>query len=224
MNCLEFRRNVLVNPRLPDESARAHAAECIACRDVLEKHREADDRLFAALQVTAPDGLADRILVARGLRPDRRRWLWAIAATLVIGAGLGIAGRGYFEKDPLGNEAIAHVAHEPESFTSIHAVDSAYLPAVLAEQGLESLVVLGQVTYTRICPMAGRTARHIVIRTAEGPVTLFLMPDDPNKRRRSVTDEGGMTAVTLAAARGTIAIVAASHSQAMAVEKAIRQI
>jgi hypothetical protein len=32
--------------------------------------------------------------------------------------------------------------------------------------------------------MDGRTARHLVIRTAEGPVTLFLMPTIPQRRRR----------------------------------------
>ncbi len=80
MNCLEFRRLVLVDPRSIGEEARAHASECVACRETLGKQREADDQLFAALQVPVPDGLADRILVARGHRPARRRWTFGIAA------------------------------------------------------------------------------------------------------------------------------------------------
>ena len=83
MNCLDFRRVILVNPRQPDEAARAHALECAGCRDFLESQREMDAELFAALQVPPPDGLADRILVARGLRPARRNRSWAIAATAV---------------------------------------------------------------------------------------------------------------------------------------------
>lgn len=224
MNCLEFRRTVLVDPRHLDESARAHAAECLACREVLERQRESDDRLFAALQVPPPDGLADRILVARGLRPGRRRWVWAMAAGLMLALGLGITARVYFQGDPLGAEAIDHVAHEPQSFTTVHAVDNGYLPAVLAEQGLKPVGALGQVTYTRICPMDGRTARHIVIRTASGPITLFLMPDDPRRRNRQVAEAGGMTAVVMPAARGTLAIVAADAAQALAVERALRAI
>ena len=224
MNCLDFRRLVLVNPRQLDEAARQHAAECIACRDVLERQRESDDRLFAALQVPPPDGLAERILVARGLRPDRSRWAWAIAATLVVAVGAGLAGRIYFQKDPLGMEAIDHVAHEPQSFTTVHAVDGGYLASALAGQGLKAVVALGQVTYTRLCPMAGRTAHHIVIRTAEGPITLFLMPDDPVQRKRRMAEDGGMTAVVMPAARGSLTIVAANQAQVLAVEKALRAI
>jgi hypothetical protein len=69
--------------------------------------------------------------------------------------------------------------------------------------------------------MDGRTARHVVIRTAQGPVTLFLMPDDPNKRRRAVTETGGMAAVTMPATRGSLAIVATSLAQAERVEKSL---
>jgi hypothetical protein len=222
MNCLEFRRLVLVDPRRLDDEARAHALECAACRETLERQREADDRLFAAMQVPVPDGLADRILVARGHRPARRQWAWGIAATIFLASGLGLLGRRYFAHDPLADEAIEHVAHEPQSFTTIHAVGNDFLPAALAEQGLKAAVALGQVTYTRICPMDGRTARHLVIRTNDGPVTLFLMPDDPNRRRRSSAEAGGMAAVTMPAAKGTVAIVASTLAHATAVEKSLR--
>src|SRR5205814_9929354 len=193
-----------------------------ACRETLEKQREADDQLFAALQVPVPDGHADRILVARGHRPARRRWTFGIAASLVLAVGAGIFGRRYLAHDPLGDEAIDHVAHEPQSFTTVHAVGNDYLPVVLAEQGLKTVAALGQVTYTRICPMDGRTARHLVIRTAQGPVTLFLLPDDPNRRRRSSIESGGMAAVTKPAPKGTIAIVAATMDQAVSIEKSLR--
>ena len=221
MNCIDFRRLVLVDPRSLSEEARTHALECVACRETLEKQREADDRLFAAMQVPVPDGLADRILVAHGHRPDRRKFAWAIAATLFLTAGVGLIGRRFLASDPLGVEAIEHVAHEPQAFSTVQALGSDYLPKVLAESGLKPALALGQVTYSIICPMDGRKARHLVIRTAEGPVTLFLMPDDPTRRRRSVTETNGMAAVTMAAGKGSIAIVAASLVQAVRVEKTL---
>ena len=150
--------------------------------------------------------------------------MWGIAASLFLATGIGIVGRSYFAHDPLGDEAIEHVAQEPQSFTTINAVGNDYLPVALAEQGLKAVVAIGQVTYTRICPMDGRTARHLVIRTNAGPVTLFLMPDDPTKRRRSSVQADGMAAITMPAARGTVAIVASSMDQAIAVEKSLRLI
>ena len=64
-------------------------------------------------------------------------------------------------------------------------------------------------------------AQHLVVRTATGPVTLLLMSEDAGGRSRSVTERDGMTAITIPAARGTIAIVAASLPQALAIEKAL---
>ena len=224
MNCLDFRRGVFANPRTLDEAALAHANQCATCREFLARQRELEADLYTALQVPAPDGLADRILVARGLRPAQRRWPWAIAASVVLAIAVGFAFRAYFAADALGQEAIQHVALEPQSFTTVDTVGNDFLPAVLAEQGLKAVAALGQVTYTRICPMNGRTARHLVIRTAQGPVSLFLMPDDPRQRRRSLTQEGGMAAITMPARQGSIAIVASSAAQAVAVENALRGI
>jgi len=142
MNCLDFRRLVLATPRIVDAEALAHARECVACREFHERQHELDARLFTALQVPPPDGLADRILVARGLHPRRRRAVWAIAASLVVAVALGVVVRFHLAIDPLGGEAIAHVAEEPQSFTSVNAVGNDYLPAALAEQGLKAVVAL----------------------------------------------------------------------------------
>ena len=40
MNCIDFRRLVLANPRQPGDAERAHAGECAACGQYLEKQRE----------------------------------------------------------------------------------------------------------------------------------------------------------------------------------------
>ena len=221
MNCLDFRRAIFTNPRQLDDAARAHSLECAGCSEFLEKQREMDAELFAALQVLPPDGLADRILVARGLQPGRRPWAWAVAATLVLAAGIAWVGGSLTGGDPLGREAIAHVVHEPQSFTTTHAISNDMLPVMLADQGMKAVRALGPVTYARFCPMDGRIARHVVVRTAEGPVTLLLMPDDPAGRQRSLTRVDGMAAVTIPAVRGSIAIVAATASQVLVVEKAL---
>lgn len=220
MNCLEFRRRILADPRQPGAEERAHAAECGACADYFEKQRDLDARLFDAMQVPPPDGLADRILVARGLRS--RRWFLPIAASVLLTGSLVSLWPRSLRGDALGREAIAHVAHEPEAFTTAHAVPKDLLPALLSEQGMSLVRAVGEVTYSRLCPMAGGLARHLVVRTAAGPVTVFLMPDDSDSRRRAITQDDGMAALTIPAARGTISIVAGDVDQTLAMEQSLR--
>ena len=219
MNCIDFRRLVLANPRQPGEAERSHAGECAACRQYLERQRELDADLFAAMQVPPPDGLADRILVARS--PGNRRWMMPMAAALVMAVGVAIVWP-RIAGDSLGRQAIAHVAHEPTAFTAAHAVPNDFLVAVLAEQGVSVVKAIGQVTFATVCPMGDRVARHLVVRTAAGPVTLFLFAEDSAARSRTVTERDGMAAITLPAAKGSITVVASNLEAAMAVERSLQ--
>lgn len=220
MNCIDFRRLILANPRQPGDAERAHAEECPPCRQYLERQRELDAELFSAMQVLPPDGLADRILVARGTHT--RRWVMPMAAALVMAVGVAIVWP-RIAGDPLGREAIAHVAHEPQAFTASHAVPGDFLIAVMAEQGVSVVKAIGQVSYATVCPMGDRVARHLVVRTAAGPVTLFLFAEDAAARRRTVTERDGMAAITMPAAKGSITVVASSLEAAMEIEKSLQR-
>lgn len=219
MNCLDFRRDALAQPlRLGDE-ARAHAQSCPACGDFLERQRQYDAELFEALRVPVPDGLAERIVLAQGIRRRKQPWLWAAAASLALAAGLALLVPPYFAGSALAGEAIVHVKDEPQSFRLASKQSPGMLAGELSAQGISLVAALGEVTYAQLCPMKSGEARHLVVATAEGPVTLFLMPRDATPRRRSVVDADGMTAIALPVARGSIAIVAANRQQALAVER-----
>lgn len=220
MNCLDFRRDVLVQPMRPAPAAEEHAATCPACRAFLARQRELDAELYEALRVPVPDGLADRLLVAQGIRRRGRPWFWSIAATLVLAAGIGVLAPPLFSGRALANEAIAHVIEEPQSFVASHH-PADILPAELAAQGVRIAKSLGTVTYAQFCPMGEGRARHFVVATAAGPVTLFLLPTDPARRARALTQTNGMTAITLAASKGSIAIVAANRDHALAFERSL---
>lgn len=221
MNCLEFRREILAQPLRPSSDASAHVVSCAECRAFLERQRELDSQLFDMLRVPVPDGLADRVLVAQGIRHRAARWSWAIAATVLLTASAAFLATPFVSGNALAHEAIAHVAEEPQSFRIRTRNSAAILPTELAAQGVRLAAALGEITYTQLCPMANGIARHIVVATANGPVTLFLIPGDADRRRRSVVESGGMTAISLPASQGSIAIVAASREHALAIEKAL---
>jgi hypothetical protein len=217
MNCLHFRRVALAQPRQLDAAAREHAQACAACRATLERELRLDERMHAALNVPVPDGLADRVLMGQGLRRSAGPARWAIAATVLLAAALAwlvppeLTGRGF------AREAIAHVAEEPQAFRIRHPAAGQELAAALASQGLRLAVEIGQVTYSTICPMAAGKARHVVVSTPQGPVTLLLVPADGQRLRRSVVNEEGLVAVAMPAPRGSVAVVAATMEQALAV-------
>jgi uncharacterized protein DUF3379 len=221
MNCLDFRREALAQPLRLAETAQAHVNECPACRAFLERQRELDAELYDAMRVPVPDGLADRVLVAQGIRRRRSPWAWALAATLVLAAGITVLAPPTLSGRALAGEAIAHIGEEPESLKVATQHDAAMLPTELAAQGVRLAQTLGAVTYAQLCPLAGGTAHHLVIATAGGPVTLFLLPDDGKRRARAVVEADGMTAITFPAARGNIAIVASNRDHALAVERSL---
>lgn len=219
MNCIDFRRDALVQPlRLGDE-ALAHAAGCAACEAFIERQRQLDAALHEALQVAAPDGLAERIVLAHGIRRRPRSWVWAVAASVLVASALAVFAPPFIAGNALAGEAIAHVREEPQSFRLVSKQAPEFLPAELAAQGIRLGAALGEVTYTQICPMREGKARHIVVATARGPVTLLLMPSDTTSRRRAHSDAEGLSAITFPAARGSIAIVAANRQHALEVER-----
>lgn len=221
MNCLDFRRDVLAQPLKPGEEARSHALDCASCREFLARQRELDEELVQALQVPVPDGLADRVLVAQGIRSGARLWPWAAAASVAIAVALGVLAPPFLAGDALAREAIVHLREEPQSLRLVTAHDPGLLTQALASQGMRLAVTLGQVTYAKLCPMAQGKAHHVVVATAHGPVTLFLLPGDAVARKRTLVESEGATAITIPAARGSIAIVAATREQALAAERAL---
>jgi hypothetical protein len=221
MNCIDFRREALAQPLRLAADAGEHAAGCDSCGPFLERLREMDAELFQAISVPVPDGLAERILVAQGIRGRRRPWQWAIAATVVLAFFVALLARPLLNGRELAGEALAHVVHEPQSFSLVSAHAADLLPSELALQGARLARAVGEVTYSTLCPMAPVKARHLVVRTADGPVTLLLLPDDPVRRGRTVVEGDGMTAISLPAARGSIAIVAPTRAQALALESSL---
>lgn len=222
MNCIDFRREALAQPLRLAAAAGEHAAGCDSCGPFLERLREMDAELYHVMCVPVPDGLADRILVAQGLRGRKRSWLWALAATVVLAFLVAMLARPLLSGRELAGEALAHVAEEPQSLRLVTAHPADLLPKELAAQGLKLAKAVGEVTYATLCPMAPVKARHLVVATADGPVTLLLLADDPVRRGRSVVEGHGMTAISLPAARGSVAIVARTRAQALAFESLIR--
>lgn len=208
MNCLEFRREVLVDPRRLDDEAHAHAGECAACAQFRAETLKLDEILGAGLSVPLPQGFAQRI-TRNAMAPDvgaRRRFM-AVAASLVLGTAIGAGVSVAQRDDPLARAGIDFVIdQEVYAILSSKPSDLSALQSVARVLGVE-IPRVGEVRYIGTCPFQGTIAHHVVIMTPEGKATLLLLPEKAvgGKARASAR---GLRAVVAPAGAGSVAIIA----------------
>ena len=226
MNCLEFRRLALADPRRLPEPGRAHAADCPSCQRFHHNLLRQDESLLEALEVDVPAGLADRVLLKR----PRFEWPrlggtpWgaglALAATLVLGVGVGLLIPRHQSAEWLAAELIAHVQHEPGALENSSLVSEAEVLKAVNRGGGRVLGAIGKVTHAGRCPVPGGMGEHLVLETETGKVTVILMPNQPLHSRTRLTREG-LTSVVLPAGKGSLSIVADSPQALQEIEEAV---
>ncbi len=210
MNCLEFRRAVGAEPFSTDPVIEAHATGCATCVRYREELRAMDALLARAMRVDAspatarPASTGPKVTSRRS--PSRpRRWL-AMAASLVAGVLVATTLWLSYPEPSLAREVIGHAAHEQGSWTARAAVPEQRLEEVLGPNGVGLRVDAGTVTYARRCFFEGHWVPHLVVQTAQGPVTVLLLAH--REVEGPVRVEGdGFAGVVLRAPRGSIAVV-----------------
>lgn len=208
MNCLDFRRQRSAGVAL-SASARAHASECMSCREYEERSIAFDGALLDALATPVPEGLADRVLFRRRTRLPRRALGLALAASVMLFIAIAAQPlwlRGLAPADAL----LAHVLID-ERFERVfsHSVSAGALPAVLREAGFAQLP--GEIEYLGQCPVPGGKGHHFIVHSPHGEASLILLP----ARRFDQPLEGsllGKHTLVLPAKRGSYALVGNSRA------------
>lgn len=205
ISCLEFRRRVGAEPFAADDDIEAHHRECGACARHQDELRDMDGVIRQALEVNPPP--REAVPAAAPAGASRRR-LYAIAASLVAGAAVGVVLLVSAPRASIAREVIGHVAHEPGAMQATARFTPAALAAVLGPDGTRLRAGAGDVTFAARCVFDGHVVPHLVVRTPEGPVTVLML------RHRSLDaplrlSEAGYEGVVLPAPRGSIAIVGA---------------
>lgn len=207
MNCLEFRRAVGAEPFSTAPGVAAHRATCAACARHQDELQAMDRLLSRALQVAWPPQAGAGS--PRDGRPAHtagtRRWL-AMAASLAGGVLFAAALWVSYPRPTLAAEVMNHALHEPASWNMTRPLSPAAVADVLDSNGARLLPGAGEVTYARRCFFDGHFVPHLVVQTADGPVTVFLLAHRTVKRPVHLEDNG-LSAVVLPAPRGSIAVV-----------------
>lgn len=224
MNCLEFRRDKLADPRRLSPEAAAHLNDCAACRGFAAEVDENEARLAAVLDVPVPEGIAERIILRRKTQTRLSPRLGMLAASLVLTFAFGL----HQWKDAGSQEyarlAIEHVMHEPESFTSTRLADPELLRRVMHTFGGEMQASLGKVRYMKLCPVPEGTGWHIVFEAEDGKLaTLILIPAKRMKTDAEQAQVGGWSAVARPGGQGFYAVIADSPDALAKADELVRQ-
>lgn len=233
MNCLECRRLLFAIPRARTAEQEAHLAQCSPCAALAAEAAEFEARLEEAVLVPAPDGLADRVLLRQKMQRAPRYHVLALAATLVLGIGIGTQfyRAQHAEHEPvrpavaLGADhpavsAISFVVdHEARLLSAGRTGDPQVMMASLKRLGLNLPVHQVTVRYLGKCPLpGGGQGDHIVLTTPEGQVTLILAPDYPVGSRVMVADRS-MTALVQPVGAGGYIVIAPSLQMIQGTER-----
>ncbi len=222
MNCLEFRRRKLADPRRLNPEAAAHLAACAACRDFAIEVNENEERLAAALHVPVPEGLADRVILARKAGARFAPRLWALAASVVLSFGIGAHQWRDYRSPDYARLAIEHLLEEPESLTDMRIADPELLRQVVHNFGGTLEALPGRVRFMRLCPVPEGTGWHIVFETEYGLATLILVPRRMQAEVAHAT-VAGWNALARPAGQGHYAVIASSPEALAKVDALLRQ-
>jgi hypothetical protein len=208
MNCLEFRRTILADPRRLGVEAAAHAGECAGCKEFLARTLEEEALLGRALRVAVPEGVHARILDRTVAARNAVRWL-ALAASVLVAVAVAFA-VGWTRNDELALAGISFVVHEEaQSITDATPTDWNALVRVARDMGLSLPEQLGEMHYVCVYPFSAGPAHHLLVKTPLGKVTVLLIPDRP-LAARGAGSAHGLNAAVLPAARGSVVIISDS--------------
>lgn len=205
MNCLEFRRVILADPRRLSAEAAEHVGQCAGCKEFIARTLDEEAQLARALHVAVPEGLHARILDAVAAARGRLRLL-ALAASVLVAVGIALAA-GWRHNDELALAGINFVVlEEAQSITDAAPTDWKVLARVTREMGVSLPEQLGDMRYICVYPFSAGAAHHLLVKTPLGKVTLLLIPDRALASRAAAAAYG-LNAAVLPASRGTIVII-----------------
>lgn len=212
MNCLEFRRRLLEDPARDEADFLAHAGQCQSCQAEYQRCQQFEQNLLSALQVPPPPTLRDEIIQRHDAEftteaPRRRRLLAGLAASLLLGIGIGMK-LTLFNGPALEQEVIGHIAHEMPLLEgqADHWVDPGRLGQLFAELGGELDGQLGRVRHAGRCQVGKGKGLHLVLQGEHGPVTLLMMPEQPVNGVLPL-QAGELQGVILPLQQGSVAVV-----------------
>jgi hypothetical protein len=221
MNCVEFRRQLAIDPQATAaadsrQPVVRHRAECPRCAEAQARALAFEGDLARALNnVAVPAQLAEAILLAQTTAERRRRTnlrrasMFALAAALVL--GIGVVGM-RAEAKPLSVQAVEHLESEKEVLALTAPVAAAEVTATFAKRGIALKQVPDGISFVAPCPVGKHRSVHLVMPTVDGPLTVIYVADQKIGAAADF-ERDGLRGRSLPLGNGTLILLAKSPAE-----------
>jgi hypothetical protein len=215
MNCLEFRRQLLVDPQADDAQFRQHASACARCAEAQQRALGFESALRTALTVPVPAQLAEAILLRQATEQLRSRKrlqrggaLLALAAGVVLAFGIGLS----LQAQPLPELAVAHLQREAFVLTQTQPIAEEQVRKAFADLGVHVGALPVGISFVACCPVGRYSSVHVLMPQSNGPVTVLYLTDDQHEARRDFVRDGWLGR-SVPLAHGTLVLLAHDAGQ-----------
>jgi len=217
VNCVEFRRQLAIEPQATAADFVRHRTECPRCAEAQARALAFEGELVRALSVAVPAQLAEAILLAQTTAERRRRTnlrrasMFAIAAALVL--AIGVAGM-RAEAKPLSVQAVEHLHSEEEVLALTAPVPAAEVVRTFAERGVTLKQVPDGISFVAPCPVGASKHRsvHLVMPTEDGPLTVIYIVDQKVATAADF-ERDGLRGRSLPLGSGTLILLARTSAE-----------
>ena len=197
MSCEHSRLQIGADPEGRSAELEQHLQECEPCRQFRAETRTLDAHIRRALE-RPPESATPRFTAS--WRP------WALAASVLLAMLTVLAVWLLRPSDTLAREVVAHVQQEPESWLAQQHVDAQSIDTALRGAGVKLDITSDRISYAQSCWFRDHYVPHLVVQTAEGPVTVIILRNQHVSGRRAF-HEAGMSGVIVPAPPGSIAVL-----------------
>jgi len=222
LNCEEARVSIGADPHSLSSQLAAHLRGCTACSRYREEMLELERDLHRALALPLPQSAPASHSVRRSMRRFMPPHPWALAATLIVMVGLALVLLALRPSDTLAADVVAHVAGEPGSWSSTERLPTDAVELILRRARVTLASDADPVVYAQSCWFRGEWVPHLVVRTAHGPYTVLVLPNEHTRARRYF-NEGGYSGVLLPTSGGTLAVLGRGTASADAAVDEVRR-
>ncbi len=181
MSFSEFKKLIGADPR-SRESRTIEARESNPEFETAAREAKVfEDKLEAALHIPPPEGLLKQIKDISLQGAYRSNWIpMALAATLVIAVGVsGLVWKQATRWGSIEDYLSDHYSHDGASLVAkaVAPVDKADIDRILARLDTSMNQQLAEnIRFIKFCPTPDGRGAHMVIDTAQGLMTVILMP------------------------------------------------